>query len=67
MQKSIDGVSNLKHLQHIFYRALRDALKNSGRVSWIFTLIVVLAPALILAENAWYPLEVDVWKPPFNQ
>jgi protein TorT len=30
------------------------------------TFFIVIAPAIVLAEKAWYPLDVDVWNPPFN-
>ena len=27
---------------------------------------IVISPVIVLAEKTWYPLDVDVWIPPFN-
>jgi hypothetical protein len=64
--KSIDEVSKLKRLHDILYVRIPAGLKNSARVLWAFTFFIVIAPAMVLAEKAWYPQDVDVWNPPFN-
>lgn len=64
--KSIDGPSKIKRLQDVIYTVIYNRLKNGGRVIWTLAFFIVLAPSMVLAEKAWYPLEVDVWNPPFN-
>ena len=64
--KSIDGSSKIKRLHDDIDTQIYIRLKNSIRVLWGLTFIIVMAPAIVLAEKAWYPLEVDVWNPPFN-
>jgi protein TorT len=41
-------------------------LKRGGRVLCFFTVMVALTVSSAQAEKAWYPVEVDVWNPPFN-
>lgn len=65
--KSIDGPSKIKRLQDVIYAQFYNRLKNRGRVLWTLTFFIVMAPSMVLAEKAWYPLEVDVWNPPFNE
>ncbi len=31
-----------------------------------FSLSMILLPGYVQSEQAWYPVEVDVWEPPFN-
>ena len=64
--KSIDGIPKLKRLHDIIYARITDVLKNSARVLMTLTFCIVIAPAIVSAEKAWYPLDVDVWNPPFN-
>jgi protein TorT len=64
--KSIDGIQKLKRLHEIIYAYIPVVLKNSARVLMTLTFFVLIAPAIGLAEKAWYPLDVDVWNPPFN-
>jgi protein TorT len=63
---SVDGVSKLKRLHDIFYARIHERLQINARVLWTLTFFIVIAPAIVLAEKAWYPLDVDVWNPPFN-
>jgi len=44
----------------------RVRLKRMAQL--LFVLVVVLAPSASIAQSAkaWYPVEVDVWQPPFN-
>jgi protein TorT len=65
--KSIDGPSKIKRLQDVIYAQFYNRLKNRGWVLWTFTFFIVMAPSMVLAEKALYPLEVDVWNPPFNE
>jgi protein TorT len=64
--KSIDGVPKMKRLHDIIYARIHDGLQISARVLMTLTFFIVIAPAIVLAEKAWYPLDVDVWNPPFN-
>jgi protein TorT len=64
--KSIDGVSNLKRLHDVIYAQFYPRLKKRGPMLWALTFFIVIAPSIVLAEKAWYPLDVDVWNPPFN-
>jgi protein TorT len=42
-------------------------LKNSAWMLCAFAFLIQIAPATAQAEKkAWYPVEVDVWNPPFN-
>jgi len=41
-------------------------LKNSPRVLCALVLLIVMASISARAEKAWYPVEVEVWTPPFN-
>jgi protein TorT len=36
------------------------------RLLCVFAMIIVSVPSITLAEKDWYPVEVDVWSPPFN-
>jgi protein TorT len=42
-------------------------LKNGGRVLCFLAVMVVIPVSTVQAEKAWYPVEVDVWNPPFNE
>ncbi len=64
--KSINRVLKMKRLHNVIYAQIYDRLKNCGGLMWVLTFFLVLAPSMVLAEKAWYPLEVDVWNPPFN-
>ena len=54
--------------------SLRDAispptpywLKNSAWMLCAFAFLILIAPATAQSEKAWYPVEVEVWNPPFN-
>ncbi len=56
----------MKRLHDIIYARIHDGLQISARVLMTLTFFIVIAPAIVLAEKAWYPLDVDVWNPPFN-
>lgn len=58
--KSIDGASKINRLHDVIYA------QTCNRLLWALTFFIMLAPSMVLADKAWYPLEVDVWNPPFN-
>ena len=41
-------------------------LKRGGRLLCVLAVFVALTVPTVQAEKAWYPVEVDVWTPPFN-
>ena len=41
-------------------------LKHGGRVLCYLAVMPAIAVSTVQAEKAWYPVEVDVWNPPFN-
>jgi len=42
-------------------------LKNSAWMLCAFAFLILIAPAMAQTEKkTWYPVEVDVWNPPFN-
>ncbi len=41
-------------------------LKRGGRLLCFLAVSVALTVSTVQAEKAWYPVEVDVWNPPFN-
>ena len=41
-------------------------LKHSGRVLGVLAVSLALTVPAVQAEKTWYPVEVDVWTPPFN-
>jgi len=41
-------------------------LKNGGRVLFFLAVMVAITVPPVQAEKAWYPVEVDIWNPPFN-
>ncbi|MGD9045924.1 MAG: TMAO reductase system periplasmic protein TorT [Desulfobacterales bacterium] len=64
--KSIDRVSKLKRLYDVIYAQIYNRLKKRGPMLWALALFIVIAPSTVLSEEAWYPLKVNVWNPPFN-
>ncbi|MBW2408384.1 MAG: TMAO reductase system periplasmic protein TorT [Deltaproteobacteria bacterium] len=65
--KSIDGPSKRKRLHDVIYAQIYNRLKNRDPALWALTFFIIIVPSGVLAEKAWYPLEVDVWNPPFNE
>ena len=41
-------------------------LKHAGRVLCYLAVMPAIMLSAVQAEKAWYPVEVDVWNPPFN-
>jgi protein TorT len=41
-------------------------LKHGGQVLCFLAVFATLSVPTVQAEKAWYPVEVDVWNPPFN-
>jgi len=64
--RSIDEVSKRKRLHDIPSAPMPDGLKSGLHLLCISILFSVIVPSMALAEKAWYPLDVDVWNPPFN-
>ncbi len=64
--KSINGVSKLRRLNGILYVRIRDWLQIRARALRALTFFIAFVPSFAMAEKAWYPLDVDVWNPPFN-
>ena len=64
--KSIQDLPGMKWFLSTIQAWIAEGLKKSTRMVWALTFFIVMAPAMVLAEKAWYPLEVDVWNPPFN-
>jgi protein TorT len=56
----------MNRLHSPIYGRLSDGLKKGTGLLSVITIFVVIAPSMLLAEKTWYPLEVDVWNPPFN-
>jgi protein TorT len=50
----------------ILYSQAYVRLKHSGRVLCLLAASVAIAVPAVQAEKTWYPVEVDVWNPPFN-
>ena len=42
-------------------------LKRAGRVLCFLTVVLAIPVSTVQAEKSWYPVEVDVWNPPFNE
>ncbi len=53
-------------LLFILYSQAFVWLKHRGRVLCFLTVSVAMTVPPVQAEKAWYPVEVDVWNPPFN-
>ena len=51
-------------IRHRPDRCRRSVFKWLGLACLVLT---VAAPIGLIAGEAWYPLEVDVWTPPFNE
>ena len=45
---------------------ISDGIKISAGVLRTLSFFIVISPVIVLAEKTWYPLDVDVWIPPFN-
>jgi protein TorT len=45
--------------------SLRSASHFADLVSWMIFVTLFTLPAA-MAEDAWYPVQIDVWSPPFN-
>jgi protein TorT len=56
----------MKSLCYLVYPQTACWLKNSARVFCALAFLIGLAPSIAQAAKEWYPVEVDVWNPPFN-
>ena len=53
-------------LWFIVFSKASFCLKHAGRVLCYLAAMLALTVSTVQAEKAWYPVEVDVWTPPFN-
>ncbi len=56
----------MPRLFDVKYMRILDWLKNGVGMLCAFTLSSVMALTSVQAAKTWYPIEVDVWNPPFN-
>ena len=56
----------MNSLRDVIYPRTPYWLKNSAWMLCTFAFLILIASATALAEKAWYPVEVEVWTPPFN-
>jgi protein TorT len=56
----------MNRLRYGIYPRTPCLLKNSAWMLSAFAFLILIAPATAQADKAWYPVEVDVWNPPFN-
>jgi protein TorT len=58
----------MKMMRYIFNPRTSRQLKNCAGVLYAIAIFMVLAPSVTRAQTPkpWYPVEVDVWTPPFN-
>jgi protein TorT len=56
----------MNRLRYGIYPQTPCLLKNSAWMRCAFAFLILIAPATTQADKAWYPVEVDVWNPPFN-
>jgi len=56
----------MKNMRYVIYPRIAYWLKSSTWVLYTVVFFIVIAPSTAQAEKAWYPVEVDVWNPPFN-
>jgi hypothetical protein len=65
--KSIDAVSKRKRLHDIPPARMLDGLQSGLHLLCIAIIFnSVILPSMVLAEKAWYPLDVNIWNPSFN-
>mgnify|MGYP001557618459 CR=1 FL=1 len=56
----------MNSLGYVIYPRTPYWLKNCAWMLCTFAFLILIAPATGQAEKAWYPVEVEVWTPPFN-
>jgi len=56
----------MKSICFVIYPRTLCWLKSRVQMVCTLVVLIVIAPLTAQAEKAWYPVEVDVWNPPFN-
>ena len=56
----------MKRLRYSIYPQNARGLKTSIRVLFALAVLLAITLSTSQAEKVWYPVEVDVWNPPFN-
>jgi len=56
----------MKCLSYVNSPRRPSRLKSRVRVVCILAFLIVIAPLTVPAGKTWYPLDVEVWDPPFN-
>ena len=56
----------MKNICFVVYTRTLYWLKSRVQIVCTLVFLIVIAPLTLEAGKAWYPVEVDVWNPPFN-
>ena len=56
----------MKKLNCVIFRQINHFLIMCALLLYLFTFLLIMTPPSARGEKTWYPVEVDVWKPPFN-
>ena len=56
----------MNSLRYVIYPRTTFCLKSSAWLPGAFAFFILIAAATAQAGKAWYPVEVEVWTPPFN-
>ena len=56
----------MNSLRYVIYPRTPYWLKSFAGMLCAFAFLILIASATAQAGKEWYPVEVDVWNPPFN-
>jgi protein TorT len=56
----------IKKMNCVIYRLTNHWLMMGALLLCIFSFLFITTPPSVRGEKEWYPVEVDVWNPPFN-
>jgi protein TorT len=56
----------MKKLNCVIFRHINHFLILCPLLLFIFAFLFIMTPPSARGEKTWYPVEVDVWNPPFN-